>query len=128
MHQTAKTQPGRAQFTSSPRRAQVPRKSRVVWVIAHAVARRGKEKQLRSLLRRMVTPTHAERGCLIYDLYESKKPGDFYFYELWASRHDLLRHAASSHFQRLLQALPEFAAGSIEVTLLNKLNPTQSTI
>jgi quinol monooxygenase YgiN len=70
----------------------------------------------------MVAPTHAERGCLIYDLYESEWPGNFYFYELWASRRDLQRHASSSHFQRLLQALPEVATGSIEVTLLNKLN------
>jgi quinol monooxygenase YgiN len=72
----------------------------------------------------MVAPTHAERGCLIYDLYESEKPGKFFFYELWASRRDLLRHATSPHFQRLLQALPEFAVGSIEVTLLNKINLT----
>lgn len=70
----------------------------------------------------MVAPTHAERGCLIYDLYESEKSGSFFFYELWASRKDLIRHAASSHFQRLIHALPEFAAGSIDVTLLNKLN------
>jgi quinol monooxygenase YgiN len=70
----------------------------------------------------MVTPTHAERGCLIYDLYESEQPGNFYFYELWASRRDLLRHAASKHFQGLLKSLPGVTAGTIEVTLLNKLN------
>jgi quinol monooxygenase YgiN len=116
MDQTIRTKRSRAQLASSPR------KSRVVWVIAGAVARRTKEKQLRSLLRRMVAPTHAEHGCLIYDLYESEKPGTFYFYELWASRQDLQRHATSSHFQRLLQALPEFTVGSIEVSLLNKLN------
>ena len=100
------------------------RKSRVIWVIARVVAQRGKEKQLRSLLRRMVAPTHAESGCLIYDLYESEWPGKFYFYELWNSRRDLHRHAASNHFQSLLEALPEVAAGSMEVTLLNKLNLT----
>ena len=116
MDQSTKTQRGRAQLASSPR------KSRVVWVIARAVAKRTKERQLRSLLRRMVAPTHAEPGCLIYDLYESESPGTFYFYELWATRRDLLRHATSSHFQRLLQELPKFAVGSIEVTLLNKLN------
>lgn len=116
MDQTTKTPRGKAQSASHPR------KSRVVWVIARAVAQQGKERQLRSLLRRMVAPTHAEQGCLIYDLYESEWPGKFYFYELWASRRDLHRHAASSHFQRLLQALPEFAVGSLEVTFLNKLN------
>ena len=116
MDQTTRTKRGKAQSTSRPR------KSRVVWVIARAVAQRGKEKQLRSLLRHMVAPIHEERGCLIYDLYESEKPGTFFFYELWASNLDLQRHASSSHFQRLLRALPAVAAGSIEVTLLNKLN------
>jgi len=102
----------------------MPRKSRGVWVIAHVVARPGKEKQLRALLRRMVAPTHAEPGCLIYDLYESEKPGSFYIYELWATRRDLRRHASSSHFRLLQQELPEFADGSIEVNLLNKLRLT----
>jgi quinol monooxygenase YgiN len=116
MDQSTRNRRGKAKLISRPR------KSRVVWVIARAVAQSGKERQLRSLLRRMVAPTHAEQGCLIYDLYESEWPGKFYFYELWASSRDLHRHAASEHFQSLLKALPEVAADSIEVTLLNKLN------
>ena len=99
------------------------RKATGVWVIARTVARRGKTRQLRSLLRGMIAPTHAERGCLIYDLYEAEKPGDFYFYELWATRRDLNRHAASSHFRFLRQALPKFAAGRLEVSLLKKIPP-----
>jgi quinol monooxygenase YgiN len=74
----------------------------------------------------MVAPTFSERGCLIYDVYEeSGKPGNFYVYQLWASRKDLKRHSASPHFQRLGQALEELAAGSIEVKLLKKLPFTQ---
>jgi len=121
MQTLAKTEQGAKALVNNPRKKS-NRRSRVVWVIARAVARRGKEKELRSLLRRMVAPTHAEPGCLIYDLYESESPGTFFFYELWASRRDLVRHAASSHFERLLKALPQFTAGSIEVTLLNKIN------
>jgi len=34
-----------------------------VRVIAKFVARKGKEKQLRELLRGMLAPTHAEAGC-----------------------------------------------------------------
>ena len=116
MDQPKRTQRGKAPIASRPRR------SRVVWVIASAVAKGGKERQLRSLLRRMVTPTHAEPGCLIYDLYESEWPGKFFFYELWASRRDLVRHATSKHYQRLLEALPTVAASPLQVTLLNKLN------
>ena len=112
-------------LSATPKRkpALVSRNLPGIWVIAHVVARRGKEKQLRSLLRRMVAPTHAEQGCLIYDLYEAEQPGSFYFYELWATRKDLARHAASPHFQRLLQkGLPGVAAGPIEVNLLHKLH------
>ena len=97
-----------------------------VWVIARAVARPGKAKQLRSLLRGMIAPTHAERGCLIYDLYEAEKPGTFHFYELWATRRDLHRHAASSHFRFLRQALPKLAKGRLEVSLLKKVPPAHN--
>ncbi len=96
-------------------------KSRGVWVIARVAARRGKAKPLKTLLRGMVAPTHAEQGCLIYDLYESEEAETFYFYELWASKRDLKRHAASPHFRRLLEALPKFA-GPLDVSLLTKID------
>lgn len=99
------------------------RKATGVWVIARAVARRGKSKQLRSLLRGMIAPTHGERGCLIYDLYEAEKSGSFYFYELWATRRHLNRHATSSHFRFLQKALPKLAIGRLEVSLLKKVPP-----
>jgi quinol monooxygenase YgiN len=124
MKSLVKTQSEGEPVSSTIRRVSARRRSRVVWVIARVLARRGKEKELKSLLRRMVAPTHSERGCLIYDLYEAENPGTFFFYELWASRKDLIRHAASSHFTRLLKTLPQFAAGTIEVTLLNKINVT----
>ena len=42
-----------------------------VRVIARSVARKGKEDQLRALLQGMLTPTRAEPGCKLYELYES---------------------------------------------------------
>ncbi len=41
-----------------------------VQVIARSVARKGKEDQLRALLQGMLTPTRAEPGCKLYELYE----------------------------------------------------------
>ena len=102
------------------------RKAAGIWVIARAVARRGKAKQLRFLLRGMIAPTHTERGCLVYDLYEAEKPGSFYFYELWATRRDLNRHAASSHFRFLQKAFPKLAVGRLEIALLKKVPPTHN--
>ena len=48
-----------------------------VHVIARAVARKGKEDQLKALLQGMLAPTHAEPGCRIYELYESGERGRF---------------------------------------------------
>jgi hypothetical protein len=50
-----------------------------VYVIARAVARSGKENQLRELLRGMLAPTRAESGCRLYELYESDSPRRFIF-------------------------------------------------
>ena len=52
-----------------------------VRVIARSVARRGRESQLRELLRGMLAPTRAELGCKLYELYESNSKGRFYIYE-----------------------------------------------
>ena len=48
-----------------------------VRVIARAVARKGKEDQLKALLQGMLAPTHAEPGCRLYELYESGDRGVF---------------------------------------------------
>src|SRR6266576_3935981 len=47
-------------------------------VIARALARAGKEEQLRNRLVGMLTPTRAEQGCRLYELYESNNRGLFY--------------------------------------------------
>jgi len=92
-----------------------------VRVIAKFVARKGKEKQLRELLRGMLAPTHAESGCKTYDLYESDSKGRFYFYEIWESQAALDRHAASSHFKRLEQASGEILQEPFEVNILEAI-------
>jgi quinol monooxygenase YgiN len=92
-----------------------------VRVIAKFVARKGKEKQLRELLRGMLAPTHAESGCKTYDLYESDSKGRFYFYEMWESQAALDRHAASPHFKRLEQTGRELLQEPFEVNILEAL-------
>jgi quinol monooxygenase YgiN len=90
-----------------------------VRVIAKFVARKGKEKQLRELLRGMLAPTRAESGCKTYDLYESDSKGRFYFYEIWESQAALDRHAASPHFKRLEQT--EILQEPFEVNILEPI-------
>jgi quinol monooxygenase YgiN len=90
-------------------------------VIARSVARRGKEKQLRELLRGMLVPTHAESGCKLYELYESDSNGRFYFYEIWESQAALDQHAASPHFKHLEQTVWELVQAPFEVNILEKI-------
>jgi quinol monooxygenase YgiN len=92
-----------------------------VRVIARAVARRGKENQLRELLRGMLAPSRAEWGCKLYELYESDSKGRLYFYEIWESQAALDQHAASAHFKHLEQTVGELVQGPFEVNILQQI-------
>jgi quinol monooxygenase YgiN len=92
-----------------------------VYVIARSVARKGKENQLRELLRGMLAPTRAESGCKLYELYESGSKGRFYFYEIWESQAALDQHAASPHFKRLEQTVGAFVQEPFEVNILERI-------
>lgn len=92
-----------------------------VHVIARFVARKGREDQLRALLRSMLAPTHAETGCKLYQLYESDATGRFYFYETWESPSALDQHAATPHFKRLEQTARELVIEPFEVNILKTI-------
>src|ERR1700735_1417222 len=92
-----------------------------VHVIARAVARSGKENQLRELLRGMLAPTRAESGCKLYELYESDSKGRFYFYEIRESQAALDQHAASPHFKHLQQTIGELVREPFEVNILKRI-------
>lgn len=94
-----------------------------VRVIARSVARRGKENQLRELLRGMLVPTRAESGCKLYELYESDSNGRFYFYEIWESQAALDQHVASPHFMHLEQTLGEWVQEPFEVSIVKSIQP-----
>jgi quinol monooxygenase YgiN len=92
-----------------------------VRVIARSVARKGRENQLRELLRGMLAPTRGESGCRLYELYESELKGRFYFYEIWESQAALDQHAASPHFKHLEQTVGELVQEPFEVNILTSI-------
>src|ERR1700746_4169678 len=89
-----------------------------VRVIARFVALKGKESQLRALLKGMLAPTHAEPGCKAYELYESNSKGRFYIYEIYESQAALDQHAASPHFKHLEQTVGDLLQEPFEVNIL----------
>ena len=98
-----------------------------VRVIARAVARKGRESQLRELLRGMLAPTRAEAGCKLYELYESDSNGRFYFYETWESQAALDQHVATPHFRHLQQTLGELIQEPFEVNILERITTGAAT-
>lgn len=93
-----------------------------VRVIARAVASDGKADELKALLRQMVRPTRAEKGCHFYELFESNLPGHFYFNELWDSQADLDVHAKSSHFTEIFGKAKALLKEPLEVNLLREVD------
>jgi quinol monooxygenase YgiN len=90
-------------------------------VIARFVAGKGNADQLRTLLQSMLTPTRAEPGCQLYELYESDSRGRFYLYESWEGQSALDRHIATPHFRHLQQAAGDVLAEPFEVNILRAI-------
>jgi quinol monooxygenase YgiN len=97
-----------------------------VRVIARAMARKGKEDQLKKLLQSMLAPTQAEPGCRLYELYESGEPGRFYFYELWENQAALEQHAASPHYKRLELSIRDLLEEPFEINILREVLSPES--
>jgi quinol monooxygenase YgiN len=92
-----------------------------VRVIARSVARKGREDQLRALLRGMLVPTRAEPGCKYYELYESDATGRFYFDESWESAAALQKHTTTPHYKHLEQTVGELLEVPFEVNILKTI-------
>jgi quinol monooxygenase YgiN len=90
-------------------------------VIARALARAGKEDQLRETLIEMLAPTRVEQGCRLYELYESSNRGLFYFYEEWESQDALDHHTKTPHYKRLAKNVRDLLEGDFEVNVLDSL-------
>jgi quinol monooxygenase YgiN len=97
------------------------RKMNEVYVIAKATARTGKEEQLKKALQMILAPTRAESGCKLYELHESEKPGQFYFYEIWQDHEALTHHAATPHYENLKQQLSGLLEVELEINLMRKI-------
>ena len=71
-------------------------------VVAKFVAKAGSEEALEQELTKVVKPTQAEDGCIMYLLHRSvSNPSEFWFLEQWKSHESLDRHAQSSHIKTL---------------------------
>lgn len=96
--------------------------SQPLTVVARLRAKPGQEAELRHQLQRLVTPTRAEAGCVIYELSESKnEPGHFLFYEVWKSDADLDQHFQTAHMKAIGKVLPQLLAEPMDLSKWSKL-------
>ena len=59
----------------------------------------GKSTELRSVLTPLILASRAEKGCIQYDMYQSKEdPSRFEIFEEWVTEADLKNHCQSAHF------------------------------
>jgi len=91
-----------------------------IGVVAKFVAKPGKEQELLSELRSMVTPTRQEPGCIKYVLHTAPNAGEFWFVEEWTSKEALEKHTQTPHYRELKQRAPEYTASS-EVAVLDPI-------
>lgn len=74
-----------------------------------------KYKPLLEAVTELVELSLHDKGCIDYDLYESKTSDDrLLIYETWESEEDLNRHMASEHFKRLVPQIKDLATMTLE--------------
>jgi len=56
-------------------------------IVAHITAKADKIALVKAELKKLISPTRIEEGCLQYDLHQDRNnPACFMFYENWQSR------------------------------------------
>lgn len=90
--------------------------SEAVRVIAHLKAREGKEDALQHMLEGMIAPTHAEPGCMHYELWQDADDATrFTFVETWRDEAALDRHFETEHIKDALEHFPDLLEGDLDL-------------
>ena len=84
-----------------------------VKIVAHLLAKPGKEKELEELLATMVAPSRGEPGNLRYDIWQDQADRTcFVLDELYADSDALAKHRASPHYQAYIAKIGDIAQRS----------------
>ena len=75
-------------------------------------AKPGREEELGRRMTALLSPTRAEPGCLLYDLYQSTEdPSVWVLIERWRDAADLDAHVQSPHMQAFLAGAGDVLGG-----------------
>ncbi len=93
-----------------------------VRVVAHLIALRGHEEELKAVLTALVEPTRQEEGCILYELLQNQEdPTDFVFIEEWESEALLNAHLESLHINQAETKLESLLAAEPHIQLYRLL-------
>jgi quinol monooxygenase YgiN len=93
-------------------------------VLATFVARPDRIEDLHALLRSLLALTHAEDGCLMYDLWRStENPAKFVLVEEWTSDAHLDRHLAAPHLESAKNKFPDLLSEPLQIERLRIAGP-----
>ncbi|HOW67949.1 MAG TPA: putative quinol monooxygenase [Candidatus Paceibacterota bacterium] len=91
-------------------------------VVARMKARPGKEAELQRVLLGLIVPSHADAGCINYDLHQSlEDPASFLFHENWESKQHLDDHLQKPHLKAFLSQADQLLAEPAQITLWEKI-------
>jgi len=75
-----------------------------IWYVK-ITAKEGEEQRVRDGLGRLVAPTRAEDGCLVFEVHQdTADPRVFSIYEQWRDHAAHDAHVLTDHFRELAQA------------------------
>jgi quinol monooxygenase YgiN len=91
-------------------------------VLARITAKPEHEEEVFKELCALVVPTHAEAGCINYELHRSQEdPARFFLYENWQSRKALDEHLAMPYLQAFLGKAADLLAEPVEISFWDRV-------
>ena len=91
-------------------------------VIAIITSRTDTDATLQIELKKLVTASLAEEGCLSYEIYESnEQKGHYYITELWEDDYALAKHKQMPHYKYFVHISPALLAQPVEIKTLTRL-------
>ena len=92
-------------------------------VIARIQAKPGKEAKVKQELMKLVAPTHAEAGCIQYDLHQAIEDSAlFFFYETLVSKKTLDEHLAKPHLAAFMEKAGGWLAAEPDIWLCEMIS------
>ena len=93
-----------------------------VTVVARIKAKPGMEQKVKEELLKLLAPTHAESGCINFDMHQAlQDEAQFLFHENWTSEADLREHLATPHISSWIAQSEVLLAEPIEITLWRRV-------